>query len=99
MKHGRINERNTGNWSVNSTPKTRKTRKQPITEHEKEIALIALKEVYESLEYDPDLSDGCGQLNPNARFSDGGRVLLNFSRVSFEALGAFIEKLENGNKI
>lgn len=79
---------------MDGEPKKRRTKKQPITEREKELAIIALKAVRDCLEYDPDFSD-VGQNNPAARFTDGGRFLLNFSRESFEALGSFIEKFEN----
>jgi hypothetical protein len=93
MAH-RINEKNIGGWSLDGEPKQRRAKKKPITDRERELALIALKAVRDCLEYDPDLSD-VGQNSPAARFTDGGRFLLNFSRESFEALGLFIEKVEN----
>ena len=88
----RINERNSGTWSLESEPKTRKSKKQPLSNEEKRLCLIALRLVHESLEYDPDLSEH-GHLHPEARFSDGGRFLANFSRTSTESIFSAIEKL------
>ena len=96
QKIGRINERNIGNWSLEGQPKQRKE-SIALTDEEKRLVLIVLHEVYECLEYDPDLSE-VGHLNPEARFSDGGRVLLNFSRKSFESIGSAISKLQKNGK-
>ena len=63
-----------------------------ITNEEKMIAKAILSKVYDSLQYDKDLSD-CGHLSPNATFTDGGRFIISMDRVTFEKLDNIINKL------
>lgn len=94
MKNGRINERNIGNISLDGNLKKRNKKQGLIlTDNEKIRVLDCLLLVYECLEYDSEMSE-CGQVSQEARFTDGGRFLANFSRKSYEEIGSSIEKLQ-----
>lgn len=88
-----VNERNTGKYSLGSEAKNRKSKiEKQITNEEKTIVKAILSKVYDSLQYDKDLSD-CGHLSPNALFTDGGRFIISMDRVTFEKLDNIINKL------
>lgn len=93
MAH-RINERNAGHWTWDGEPKIRRTQKQDTRLSAEEIALTSavLRKVYESMQFDPDVSKR-GHLHPDAKFTDGGRFMLSISREQYEKLFEIIEKI------
>ena len=91
MAH-RINERNSGKWSLESEPKSRKN-KGVLTEEEKQLTVMLLEKINECLEYDEALSDGKGRLNDVAMFSDGGRFTICMDRLTMESMVDIMIKL------
>lgn len=99
MAH-RINERNSGNWSLNGDPKKRRTRNaSEFTTFEKMVTAHVIELVIDCLEFDPGMSEfsigrKVGHLHPKARFTDGGRFVISLTREQFDALGEAFQKLE-----
>jgi hypothetical protein len=89
----RINERNTGKYSLESNLKNRKEAlNKELTFEDKQLAKAVLKKVYECLKYDKELSN-CGHLSQEAIFTDGGRFVISMKRSTFEKLDDLINKL------
>ena len=88
----RVNERNSGHWSVDGEPKARKT-SSTLTPDERELTAEILRRVISVMEYDPILSER-GRLHPDAVFSDGGRFILSLRGEQINALYSAIEKLD-----
>lgn len=93
MTNGRVNERNIGRCTLTGDAKVRSSRRKSLTEYEKSVAKNVLARVYDTLEYDKDMSDGKGMLHRNAIFTDGGRFIIALTRDEFEALSDAINKL------
>lgn len=92
MAH-RINERNIGDYSINSTLKVRRIKKaNTLTIDEKNLAKQILLKVYDAMEFDKEMSN-VGHLSPDAKFTDGGRITLMMNRINFETLFEIINKL------
>jgi len=71
----RYNERNIGTYSLDSGVKARKTRKAKISPSEIAFAKAVLEQVYNSLEFDQELSEH-GHLHNDSRWTDGGRFTI-----------------------
>ena len=78
MSH-RINERNTGTWSNDSTAKKR----SKLTNDDKVAVAKVLKAVYNAMEFDDVLND----------YSDGGRVTLMLDPTEMASLRVMIAQL------
>lgn len=95
MKNGRINERNSGHWTLDGEPKTRKTKKQSgFTSCDRLLLAGVLEKVIDCMAFDADISER-GHLHPDAKFTDGGRFMLCLTRSQFEHLGDIFQKIEN----
>jgi hypothetical protein len=92
-----INERNSGNWSLDGEPKRRKESKK-LTEEDKYLIAQVLRRVYMSLEYDETLSEGHGHLHPDSVVNDGGRFLINMTKKDADQLWDIIYKKLDINK-
>jgi hypothetical protein len=90
MKNGRINERNTGNYTLDGNAKTRRSKVDiKLSDSDKVLAKSILFKVYEAMEFDATLSER-GHLHPDAKFTDGGRITLSMNRTQFEQLSEII---------
>lgn len=78
----RINERNTGSYSLEGNMKQRRTKKEKLTAEEKQLAKDVLMKVYGCMEKDDDLG-----------YTDGGRFMLCLSKQQWETLLDISEKL------
>lgn len=92
MAH-RINERNSGHWSIDGEPKRRsvKQRKPGIiaSAEEKELVISLLEKVFDGMDFDPEISER-GHLHPDAKFTHGGRFIACISRKQYEMLSDII---------
>ncbi|MCB0541928.1 MAG: hypothetical protein KDC70_00335 [Saprospiraceae bacterium] len=92
MAH-RINERNSGYWSLDGGLKNRnfKRRKPGViaSAEEHELVMGIIEKVFEAMAFDPGLSE-CGHLDPEAKFTDGGRFMACLSRKQYETLSDII---------
>jgi len=95
MKNGRINERNSGHWSLDGEPKTRKAKaRKSMSAYDRDLLLQVLGRVIDCLQFDPEISER-GRLHTEAKFTDGGRFLICMSRLQYEQLGEIYKILEN----
>lgn len=76
MKNGRINERNTGDWSLDGESKQRRRKTPKLSAEQFDFAKQVLERVYDCLQHDRELSEGHGHLHPDAKWIDGGRFTL-----------------------
>jgi len=86
----RINERNSGYWSLDSEPKhtTKKSKKitRSFTEHEFEILKYFVNQIADNLEL--DATDKNNQV-----YRDNGNILIQFSRDDINDVRSLLEKL------
>jgi len=92
MAH-RINERNSGNWTLDGEPKRRKA-SQKLTREEEMITVDILERVLNCLEYDRELSNGHGPHHAEATFRDNGDFIISMDRQTYEQLCNVVAKLE-----
>ncbi len=89
MKNGRINERNTGEWSVGSNPKKRSTKPKKVsrsfTPDEVEMFEYIMNKVVDNVEL--DASDKSNQV-----YRDNGNILIQFDRERMEDLRSLLAK-------
>lgn len=78
MKNGRINERNIGDHSLNGDVKRRRYSKPKLTQKDIELIKGVLQKVYDSLEYDRELSER-GHLHNDSIWTDGGRFIISLT--------------------
>jgi len=74
----RYNERNIGSYTLDGEPKKRRTAKPNLSEQEIEFAKSILQKVYDSLEFDKDLSER-GHLHEDSIWTDGGRFIISLT--------------------
>ena len=74
----RYNERNIGSYTLDGLPKKRRTAKPNLSEQEIEFAKSILQKVYDSLEFDKDLSER-GHLHEDSIWTDGGRFIISLT--------------------
>lgn len=79
MSH-RINERNSGNWSIDGEPKKRKSKK--LNPDEQYLANEILGKVFTCMDYDKELE----------AYTDGGNFILSLSKEEMETLAGIIRK-------
>ena len=79
----RINERNTGSYTLEGSLKQR-SKSKVLSNDEKSIAATILNKVYDAMEYDNELKANV----------DGGRITLMLSTDDMIALRQIIIKLE-----
>jgi hypothetical protein len=86
----RINERNTGNWSIDSEPKRNKPLKvsRSFTETEIEMFNYIVNKVADNVEL--DASDPANQV-----YRDNGDILIQFSRDRIEDVRSLLIKFRN----
>lgn len=72
----RINERNTGDHTLEGGAKKRRTAKAKLSEHEIELAKAVLMRVYEAMEYDDNFG----------RYVDNGNIVLSLDKKQWEML-------------
>lgn len=91
MKNGRINERNTGHWSLESEPKHVKTKPNKVsrsfTESEIEMFNYFMKKIVDNIQL--DASDMDDQV-----FRDNGDILIQFSRDRIEDVRSLLNKFQ-----
>ena len=80
----RINERNTGNYSLEGNMKQRRNKKVVLTENEKQLAKAVIMRVYECMEADEDNKH---------QYIDGGRFIISLSKEQWQSLFDIQEKL------
>ena len=87
----RINERNTGNWSINSEPKHVRTKAKKITRSfsENEIALFE----YLLGQIENDLVLNSDDINEQV-YRDTGNILVQFSRDEIDNFRSLINKFK-----
>ena len=88
----RINERNTGSWSVEGQLKVRRG-KSSFTQNQKYLLSQVLEKVLAAMEHDPE---GRGPLHPESRWTDGGNFTLSMSGEQKDELYTVLEMLCNG---
>jgi hypothetical protein len=88
----RYNERNTGSYTMEGNLKSRSKSKK-ITDDEKVVAKAVLLRVAQCMEYDKEMNEGKGHLNPNAIFTDGNRFILSLTGEQLDKLWNVIDKL------
>ncbi len=93
----RINERNSGGWTLDGEPKTRR-KSQKLTQEEEEITALVIERVVDRMEYAPELSDGHGQHHPDATFRDNGDFVIAMSRADYDMLYNAMLKLQKRYK-
>jgi len=94
MKNGRINERNSGHWSLDGEPKTRRTKiRKQMTADDRKLLLQVVERVIDCMAFDTDISEH-GRLHPDAKFTDGGRFMLCLNRLQLEQLGEIFQFLK-----
>lgn len=71
----RINERNIGDCTLDGGIKKRRTGKAKLTPEEIEFAKEIMQKVYNSLQFDRQLSEK-GHLSDESVWTDGGRFIL-----------------------
>jgi len=87
----RINERNTGSYTLDGALKVRRESKK-LTESDKEIIQQVLEKVHDNLKYDEILSKGKGQHNPEAMFTGGESFTIAMTREQFDQLWDIVYK-------
>ena len=90
MAH-RINERNTGNWTLDGEPKRRRERTKKINrsfnKSEVEMIWFLLNKVADNVVLETD-SEG------NQNFIDNGNILVMFERERMDDLRSLLEKFD-----
>ena len=93
MKNGRINERNTGHWSLDSEPKYVRTKSKKVsrsfTESEIEMFNYFMKKIADNIQLDASDLD-------NQVYRDNGDILIQFSRDRIEDVRSLLTKFQNG---
>ena len=80
----RINERNTGTWSLGAEPKNVRSKKVgEMTESDKELLIAVIERVIDAMEFDPQISDR-GHLDEDAKFTDVVQFTLFLSMQQFQ---------------
>lgn len=74
----RINERNSGNWSIESEPKKRKSKK--LNQDEQNLVNEILGKVFNCMDYDKQLE----------AYVDGGNFVLQLSKDQMQKLADII---------
>lgn len=91
MKNGRINERNTGHWSLDSEPKHVRTKAKKVSrsfsESEIEMFNYFMSKIVDNIELDASDLD-------NQVFRDNGDVLIQFSRDRIEDVRSLLNKFK-----
>jgi len=77
MAH-RFNERNIGGYTLEGEIKKRRIAKPKLSKHEVALAKAILEKVYESLEFDKQLSER-GHLHDDSIWTDGGRFVISLT--------------------
>ncbi len=92
MAH-RINERNTGDWSLNSEPKhvSKKAKKvsRSFTQDEIEMYNYFMNRIVDNIELNAEDLD-------NQVYRDNGDILIQFSRDRIEDVRSLLTKFQNG---
>ncbi len=92
MAH-RINERNTGNWSLDSEPKHVRTNPKKVsrsfTESEIEMFNYFMNKIADNIQLD------ASDLN-NQVYRDNGDILIQFSHDRIEDVRSLLTKFQNG---
>jgi hypothetical protein len=90
MRH-RINERNTGKWSVDSEPKHARTKTKKVsrsfTESEIEMFNYFMSKIVDNIQLDASDLD-------NQVFRDNGDILIQFSRDRIEDVHSLLNKFQ-----
>lgn len=91
MKNGRINERNTGHWSLDSEPKHVSTKPKKVsrsfTGGEIEMFEYFMNQICDNIELDAsDLDDQV--------YRDNGDILIEFSRDRIEEVRSLLKKFK-----
>jgi len=85
----RINERNTGNWSLDSEPKNIRVKPKKVTrsfsEGEIELFNYFINQIADNVELDSSDRD-------NQVYRDNGDILIQFSRDRIEDLRSLLNK-------
>ena len=91
MKNGRINERNTGHWSLESEPKHVRTKPKKVsrsfTESEIEMFNYFMNKIADNIKLD------ASDLN-NQVYRDNGDILIQFSRDRIEDVRSLLNKFQ-----
>jgi len=91
MSGHRINERNTGSYTLDGELKVRRESKK-LTDSDKYFIKQILEKVLNNLKYDQILSAGKGQHNPEAMFAGGESFTISMNRDQFDQLWNIIYK-------
>lgn len=89
----RINERNSGNWTLDGEPKRRTKKGNNFTYEEMRLAQAIVAEVAANMKYCPILSEGKGHCNPDAMF-DLKDIVFALPQKHIQHLWDFAEKME-----
>ena len=93
MKNGRINERNTGHWSLDGEPKQVRTKPKKVsrsfTESEIEMFNYFMNKIVDNVQLDASDLD-------NQVYRDNGDILIQFSRDRIEDVRSLLNKFQNG---
>ncbi len=92
MKH-RINERNTGNWSLDGEPKNVRTKTKKVsrsfTQEEIEMYNYFMNRIVDNIELNAEDLD-------NQVYRNNGDILIQFSRDRMEDVRSLLTKFQNG---
>lgn len=93
MKNGRINERNTGHWSLDGEPKHVRTKPKKVSrsfsESEIEMFNYFMNKIADNIQLDASDLD-------NQVYRDNGDILIQFSRDRIEDVRSLLTKFQNG---
>lgn len=84
MAH-RYNERNIGLLNLEGSIKNRKSKTKKISQDEIDFIKLVLERVYNSIEYDKQLSNN-GHLHPDSVWTDGGRFTISLTGAQKDML-------------
>ena len=90
----RINERNTGNWSLNSEPKNVRVKQKKVsrsfTKQEIEMYNYFMNRIVDNIELNSEELD-------NQVYRDNGDILIQFSRDRIEEVRSLLTKFKTKN--
>lgn len=81
----RYNERNIGSINLEGSIKNRKSKTKKISQDEIDFLKAVLERVYNSIEYDKELSN-TGHLSPESVWTDGGRFAISLTGAQKDML-------------
>lgn len=91
MRNGRINERNTGHWSLESEPKHVRTKIKKVsrsfTDSEIEMYNYLMNKIADNIQLDASDLD-------NQVYRDNGDILIQFSRDRIEDVRSLLNKFQ-----